>query len=187
MTQLTNQSGTTVDLGNGKLAVAQVQVDSSGNPIGVGGGATVVDTELPAAAALADNTVTPTAPAVGAFLMVYDGTTWDFLRGTAANGGLVDISRNQRVGTAVVTAVADNAASVTLLAANAARLGATIVNDSSARLYVKFGATATTASYTVSLGQHAYLEVPFGYTGIIDGIWASDPGDGAARITEFTA
>lgn len=44
------------------------------------------DTELPAAAALADNTATPTAPAVGAFGMVYDGATWDFMRGTAADG-----------------------------------------------------------------------------------------------------
>lgn len=34
-------------------------------------------TELPAAAALADNTANPTVPAVGAFLMCYDGSTWD--------------------------------------------------------------------------------------------------------------
>lgn len=52
-----------------------------------------VDTELPAAAALADNTATPTAPAVGAFGMVYDGATWDMARGDATNGTDVDVTR----------------------------------------------------------------------------------------------
>lgn len=46
----------------------------------------VVDTELPAAALMTDNTVTPTAPAVAAFGMQYDGATWDFMRGDATNG-----------------------------------------------------------------------------------------------------
>jgi hypothetical protein len=36
-----------------------------------------VDTELPTAAALADNTANPTVPAVGAFAMHYDGSAWD--------------------------------------------------------------------------------------------------------------
>lgn len=53
-------------------------------------GTSTVDTELPAAAALADNTATPTVPGVGAYGMVYDGTTWDFQRGTAADGTLVN-------------------------------------------------------------------------------------------------
>lgn len=37
------------------------------------------DTELPAATALADGTANPTAPAVGAHLMGWNGTTWDRL------------------------------------------------------------------------------------------------------------
>lgn len=88
--------------------------------------------------------------------------------------------------TGTVTAVADNAASVTLLAANTARKGATIVNTSTALLYVKCGATATTASFTVILNTNQYWECPFGYTGVIDGIWASDPNTGSAVVTEFT-
>lgn len=52
------------------------------------GTAVTVDSELPAAASLADNTATPTAPAVGAFNMVYDGSNWDMLRGTSADGVL---------------------------------------------------------------------------------------------------
>ena len=34
-------------------------------------------TELPAAAALADNTANPTIPAVAAYMMAFDGSTWD--------------------------------------------------------------------------------------------------------------
>lgn len=36
-----------------------------------------VNTELPAAAALADNTSNPTVPGVASYLMCYDGSTWD--------------------------------------------------------------------------------------------------------------
>jgi hypothetical protein len=101
-----------------------------------------------------------------------------------------DLTETQPVrlsaGTATVTTVADTATSTTLLASNANRLGAAIQNDSSAVLYVKFGTTASATDYTVRMVQYAYYEVPYGYTGRIDGIWASDPGDGAARITELT-
>ena len=89
--------------------------------------------------------------------------------------------------TSAVTAVADNAASVTVLASNANRLGATVTNDSTAILYLKLGATASTTSYTVQVPPTGYYEVPFGYTGVIDGIWATDPNTGSARVTEITA
>lgn len=95
------------------------------------------------------------------------------------------ISVPQKTGSPTTTLVADNSGSVTLLAANANRLGATIANDSSAALYIKLGGTASLTSYTARVAQYGYYEVPFGYTGVIDGIWATDPGDGAARITEF--
>ena len=54
-------------------------------------GTVTVDSELPAAAALADATANPTVPAVGSFLMGYNGTTWDRVR-TANTGRLqVDV------------------------------------------------------------------------------------------------
>lgn len=87
--------------------------------------------------------------------------------------------------TATVTSVNDTNASTTLLASNDARLGATIFNDSTAILYLKLGATASTSSFTVKMAQDDYYEVPSGYTGIIDGIWSADA-SGAARITEIT-
>jgi len=49
-------------------------------------GTVTADTELPAAAALADTTANPTVPAVGGFSMLWNGTTWDRVPGTAANG-----------------------------------------------------------------------------------------------------
>lgn len=90
-----------------------------------------------------------------------------------------------RAATPTQSTVADSASSVTVLASNANRLGASIENDSSAVLYLKLGATASITSYTVRMVQYAYYEVPSGYTGVIDGIWATDPGDGAARVTEL--
>lgn len=114
-----------------------------------------------------------------------------------SNGAIVDAwgdlkGRNVVVPyspTATLSNVSGSASSVTLLAANTARSGAIIVNDSTAILYVKYGATASATSYTVPMagtggGIPAYHEVPFGYPGIIDGIWAS--ATGAARITELS-
>ena len=91
-----------------------------------------------------------------------------------------------RAGTTVVTSVASALANTLILAANAGRLGATIYNDSNARLFLKLGAAASTTSFTVRLGAQDYYEVPFNYTGIIDGLW-SPVASGSARVTEFTA
>lgn len=87
--------------------------------------------------------------------------------------------------TGTPTTVAGSASAVTILAANTARYGATIVNDSSAILYLILSNTTPTSSvYTVKMLPDAYYEVPFGYIGIIKGIWASATGN--ARVTELT-
>ena len=86
--------------------------------------------------------------------------------------------------TGITSNVVSSASSVTLLAANTSRFGAMIFNDSTAVLYVKLGATASATSYTVKMDAGDYFEVPYEYTGIIDGIWAS--ATGSARITEVT-
>jgi hypothetical protein len=49
-------------------------------------GTVTVDTELPAAAALADAAANPTVPGVGGFGMFWNGATWDRVPGSAANG-----------------------------------------------------------------------------------------------------
>src|SRR6185369_15961275 len=76
------------------LAVAIV--DSSGNQI-TSFSSTVADTELPAAAVLADGTSNPTAPAVGAFGHVWNGATWDRTPGNATDGTLVNLGANNDV------------------------------------------------------------------------------------------
>jgi len=108
---------------------------------------------------------------------------------TAANSLPVVLAsdQNQAANAAVVTSVAGSASSVTLLAANTARISASISNDSTATLYAKFGATASTSSFTVRIPANVYYEVPVGrdgkvYNGRIDGIWSVALGN--ARITE---
>ena len=96
----------------------------------------------------------------------------------------VNVSRQAASATATLANVASSASSVTLISSNTARKGATIHNDSTQILYVKFGTTASATSYTVKMVADAYYEVPFGYTGRIDGIWAS--ANGNARTTEMT-
>ena len=54
------------------------------------GGTVTVDTELPAAAALADAVANPTVPGVGGFGMVWNGTTWDRAPGSTALGQTVN-------------------------------------------------------------------------------------------------
>lgn len=80
--------------------------------------------------------------------------------------------------------VAASVTNTTLLTANSTRLGATIYNDSSAILYLKLGPTATSSDFTIKVFPLSYYEVPFGFTGQIDGFWASS--NGFARIGELT-
>jgi hypothetical protein len=89
--------------------------------------------------------------------------------------------------TATLANVAGATASTTLQAANTARLGLQIVNDSTAVLYVKFGAAAASTSYTVQLqaGESWVMPPAYRYTGIVTGIW--DSATGNARVTEMTA
>lgn len=75
-------------------------------------------------------------------------------------------------------------ASTSVLASNASRLGATIYNEGSQVCYLKLGSTASTTSYSVQLVVGAYYEVPFGYTGAIDGITSTSTAQ--LRVTEFT-
>lgn len=95
------------------------------------------------------------------------------------------ITINPASGSGSQTSVAASASSVPILSANAARRGATVMNDSTAKLYLLLasGSVSLTA-HTVQLVAGAYYEVPFNYTGAIAGIWAA--ATGAARVTEFT-
>lgn len=162
--------------------------------LGTNNDVTVAALPLPAGASTLAEQQTQTAS-----LSVLDD--WDETNRAAVNliagqvgvqGGIGDVTAltqrvvEARADTGAQTSVADNAASTTLISANANRVKVLITNDSSARLYIRFeAAAASLTAYGVSLAQHEAWE-ELNYTGEIRGIWATDPGDGAARITEFT-
>lgn len=86
---------------------------------------------------------------------------------------------------ATVSAVSSDTSAVTLLAENAARVGFIVHNDSSAVLYVKFGASASSTDYTIKLAAAGTYECPSYpvYVGLVTGIWAA--ANGHARVTEL--
>lgn len=84
-------------------------------------------------------------------------------------------------GTSTPTTVASSATSVTILAANSNRKGATIWNESTSNLFIEFGITATAAAFTAKLTAGGYYELPFHYTGVISGIWSVANGNALVR------
>ena len=85
-----------------------------------------------------------------------------------------------------VTAVPQNLGSVVLAAANTNRRGLLIFNDSPGPLYVKTGAGAALADWSVKICAGSYWEAPYAVTTqLITGIW-SVAGTGSARVTELT-
>jgi hypothetical protein len=93
----------------------------------------------------------------------------------------------QTFGTAIVTSVPVTAVSTTLLAANVLRKAAAFHNGSANRfLFLKWGAGASLASYSVRIGPQSYYELPAAlYNGIVTGIWNA-AGAGACLVTELT-
>lgn len=86
--------------------------------------------------------------------------------------------------TATLANVASSATNVTLFAANGRAVRRAVYNDSTAVLYIKFGATASTSSFTVAMATNTYYEFPLPiYNGQVDAIWAS--ANGNARTTEW--
>lgn len=86
----------------------------------------------------------------------------------------------------VFSSVGDSATSVIVVADNPKRHGGSIVNASTAILYLRTdGGTAnSTTGYNVALEEGDYWEIPAGYTGPISGIWASDAG-GSANVAQY--
>lgn len=80
--------------------------------------------------------------------------------------------------------VAASASDVTVLASNSSRLSGEVFNDSTATLYLLLSnATSSTSAFTVILPPGGYYVFPFGYKGIVKGIWTAADG-GYARVTE---
>jgi hypothetical protein len=87
--------------------------------------------------------------------------------------------------TGTTTSVALSVVVATVLALNAARLGAILYNLGTARTYVRLAAGATAALFTVSLQRDSEWELPYPvYTGIITGITGA--GTATMLATELT-
>jgi len=72
----------------------------------------------------------------------------------------------------------------TIATASTGRLGCTIFNSGPGNLHVLLGtATASTSIFTVRLSAGDYYEVPFNYTGLIGGIFATA---GTAEVTTLS-
>jgi len=72
----------------------------------------------------------------------------------------------------------------TIATANTGRLGCTIFNSGPGTLHVLLGtATASTSVFTTRLSAGDYYEVPFNYTGLIGGIFATA---GTAEVTTLS-
>ena len=136
-------------------------------------------------------------------------TTLSALNGkvTACNTGAVTISAALPAGTnnigdvdvltlpdvaiktyssSAITSVVSAAVSTSILASNANRRMAIMVNDTDKNAYVKLGATASTTSFSYKLTPGQTLELPVpAYTGTIDAIWDTSP-TGSMRVTEIS-
>ena len=72
----------------------------------------------------------------------------------------------------------------TIATASTGRLGCTIFNSGPGNLHVMLGtATASTSVFTARLSAGDYYEVPFNYTGLIGGIFATA---GTAEVTTLS-
>jgi len=104
----------------------------------------------------------------------------------------VDADRNLRVvagrsATATATQTSADVTAQHLLSSNAARVGATIWNQSGSALYLGFTSGVTAgptgnASWVIQPGS--VWTMPIAYTGDIYGIW--DQAEGQANVAEFT-
>lgn len=106
------------------------------------------------------------------------GMTWGPWNGT------ITASPGGGPATGTVTNVASSATSVTLLAANTSRRKVSVFNNSTQILYLKCGTTASSSTFTIAMAPNSLWVDDVGYTGRIDGIWAS--ANGSAGVTEYT-
>ena len=89
--------------------------------------------------------------------------------------------------TSVSTVVAYTTVNTTFLAANANRRGGMIYNNNNVNLLIKLGANIALGAPTLVIPAGGYYEVPYGWTGIIDGAWNASGNTGGAWVTELTA
>ena len=87
---------------------------------------------------------------------------------------------------ATVTPISNTTSSGTIVPLNNSRRGLQIFNDSTARLYLKYGSSASLSDYSLYLNAGEFWEMaePI-YSGIITGLWNAADASGKARVTEM--
>lgn len=84
---------------------------------------------------------------------------------------------------ASVNRVSASVTAVTLAAANTFRMGLYLFNDSTSEAFVKYGASASTTSFTIKMSAGSYYEMPAPInTLLISCVWAT--ATGAMQVTE---
>jgi hypothetical protein len=92
----------------------------------------------------------------------------------------------EQLGDETVTTVNANVANVVLDPANPNRREGFIVNKSNRNLWVRFAATAATAAAPTSMvPPNSNINIPDGYTGVINGIWSGPAPTNNAEIHQF--
>lgn len=112
---------------------------------------------------------------------------WPVSGTVTANAGTGTFTAKETRSTAATrSSVTAAATDIQILASNANRLGASVYNDADKDLYIALGtAAASLTSFTQKIAPGGMYEVPFNYTGVVRGIWATSP-TGSARVTEYT-
>lgn len=187
----TEAAGATVTLAGGVLTSITDPVDvviDDSTPI-------EVNVQQPVATTVANGANVPLGATTDAAVTnpATNGTIVSFIRGlltqaaatiallpaALVNGAFSVISRSS---TGTLSTVTGTGASISVLAANANRRGASINNLSGVTVSLRLqaaAASAANASVTLTAGQ--YYETPFGYQGEIRGLWAS----GDIAVTEY--
>jgi len=84
-----------------------------------------------------------------------------------------------------VTGFDANTTSVTVLATNTARCGATFFMDGNSRAFIKLGTGASTTDFSILLRNNGYFELPASYTGEVSAVFNNNANN-TLRITEIT-
>ena len=94
----------------------------------------------------------------------------------------------EQLGGEVITTVVANVVNVVLDPANSTRRDGFIINRSNRNLWVIFSAIAATAAAPTSLvPPGSNINIPDGYTGVINGIWSGPTPTNNAEIHQFNA
>lgn len=128
-----------------------------------------VDSELPAAAALADATANPTVPAVGAFEHAFNGTTWDRISNIARSDGNVALVTTgieaagvgpgfaRRFNPANLGTVANSASAADVNGAGTASIGVSTSTTGTFTIEVSSDSTNWVAAIALDVATQAYV------------------------------